>query len=202
YDSIMRPFKPYILKAIEKIEQLDIDIIAPAHGPIIRKYPRKYIESYLSWSHVQTDEVKNVLILFASIYGNTKKMAEAIAKGVSEEGVNVKMLDVNNTDHQFIRDAIEKADGIIVGSPTIVGDVPRPVWDALTLFSTVSSRIKLGAVFGSYGWSGEAAKMVEGRLSGLHIKLYKSSLRIKLIPEDKTLKKCQEFGKEFVTALE
>ena len=202
YDSIMRPFKPYILKAIEKIEELDIDIIATSHGPIIRKNPRKYIESYLRWSQVQTDAIKNVLILYASIYGSTKKMAEAIAKGVSEEGVNVKMLDVNDTDLQFIRDAIEKADGIIVGSPTIAGDAPRPVWDALTLLSTVKSRIKLGSAFGSYGWSGEATKMVEDRLSGLHIKLHKPSLKIKLIPEDKTLKECQGFGKEFVIALE
>jgi len=202
YDCIMRPFKPYILKVIEKLEGLDIDVIAPAHGPIIRRDPRKNIESYLSWSQAQTDAIKNVLILYASIYGSTKKMAEAIAKGASAEGVNVKMLDVNDTDPQFIRDAIEKADGILVGSPTIVGDAPRTVWDALTLLSTVKSRIKLGSAFGSYGWSGEATKMVEDRLSGLHIKLHKPSLRIKLIPEDKTLKECQEFGKEFVIALE
>lgn len=202
YDCIMRPFKPYILKAIEKIEELDIDIIATAHGPIIRKNPHKYIESYLSWSQNSSDTIKNVLILYVSIYGSTKKMAEFIAKGISGENVNIKMLDVNNTDPQFIRDAIEKADGIIIGSPTIAGDVPRPVWDALTLLSTVKSRIKLGTAFGSYGWSGEATKMIEDRLSGLHIKLHKPSLRIKLIPEDKTLQECQEFGKEFVIALE
>ncbi len=201
YDGIMRPFKPYILKAIERIEGLDIDIIATAHGPIIRRNPRKYIESYLRWSQTQTDTIKNVLILYVSIYGSTKKMAKTIAKGISEEGVNVKMLDVNDTDPQFIRDAIEKADGIIVGSPTIVGDAPRPVWDALTLLSSVNSRIKLGSAFGSYGWSGEATKMVEDRLSGLHIKLHKPSFRVKLIPEEKTLKECQEFGKEFTVAL-
>jgi len=201
YDSIMRPFKPHILNTIEKIEELEIDTIAPAHGPIIRRNPQKYIESYLSWSHAQTDVIKNVLILYVSIYGSTKKMAEAIAEGISGEGVNVKMLDVNDTDPQFVRDAIEKADGIIVGSPTIVGDAPRPVWDALTLLSSVKLKIKLGSAFGSYGWSGEATKMVEDRLSGLHIKLHKPSLRIKLIPEDKTLKECLEFGKEFVSAL-
>ena len=201
YDSIMRPFKQHVLKAIEKIEELDIDIIATAHGPIIRETPRKYIESYRRWSQIQTDAAKNVLILYASIYGSTKKMAEVIAKGVSEEGANFKMLDVNDTDHQFIRDAIEKADGIIVGTPTIVGDAPRPVWDALALLSSVKLKIKLGSAFGSYGWSGEATKMVEDRLSGLHIKLHKPSFRVKLIPEDKTLKECQEFGKEFVTAL-
>ncbi len=202
YDSIMRPFKPYILKAIEKVEELDIDIIATAHGPVIRNNPRKYIESYLRWSQIQTEAIKNVLILYTSIYGSTKKMAEAIAKGALEEGVNVKLLDVNDTDPQFIRDAIEKADGIIVGSPTIVGDVPKPVWDALTLLSSVKSSIKLGAAFGSYGWSGEATKMVEDRLSGLHIKLHKPCLKIKLIPDDNIIEECQGFGKEFVIALE
>ncbi len=201
YDCIMRPFKPYILKAIERIEDLDIDIIATAHGPIIRKNPRKYIESYLSWSQTETDALKSVLILYVSIYGSTKKMAEAIAKGASGEGVKVKMLDVNDTDPQFIRDAIERADGIIVGSPTIAGDAPRPVWDALALLSSVNFKIKLGSVFGSYGWSGEATKMVEDRLSGLHIKLHKPSLKIKLIPENKTLKECQGFGKEFTAVL-
>ena len=89
-----------------------------------------------------------------------------------------------------------------VGSPTIVGDAPRPVWDALTLLSSVNFRIKLGSAFGSYGWSGEATKMIEDRLNGLHIKLHKPSLKIKLIPDDKVLKECQEFGKKFATALE
>ena len=202
YDSIMRPFKPHILKAIEKIGELDIDIIATGHGPIIRKDPRKHIESYRRWSQAQIDKKKNVLILYVSIYGSTKKMAEAIAKGVSGEGMNSKIFDINDSDHQFIRDAIERADGIIVGAPTVAGDAPKPVWDALSLLATVKSRIKLGSAFGSYGWSGEAMKMIEDRLSGLHIKLHKPSLKIKLIPDDNILKECQEFGKKFAIALE
>ncbi len=129
-------------------------------------------------------------------------MAEAISKGVSEAGVNTRILDMNSSDHQFIRDAIERADGIIVGAPTVAGDAPKPVWDALSLLSTVKSGIKLGSAFGSYGWSGEAVEMIEDRLSGLHIKLHKPSLKIKLIPDDKVLEECQEFGEKFAIALE
>jgi flavorubredoxin len=129
-------------------------------------------------------------------------MAEAIAKGVSGEGMNSKIFDINDSDHQFIRDAIERADGIIVGAPTVAGDAPKPVWDALSLLTTVKSGIKLGSAFGSYGWSGEAVEMIEHRLSGLHIKLHKPSLKIKLIPDDNILKECQEFGKKFANALE
>jgi len=202
YDSIMRPFKPYILKAIEKIRELDIDIIATGHGPILRKDPWKYIESYFNWSQTEIDAKKNVLILYVSIYGNTRNIADAIARGISKENVDVKLFDINDTDYQIMRDAIEKADGILVGSPTIAGDVPRPVWEVLSLLTTVKSRIKLGSAFGSYGWSGEATRMIEDRLSGLHIKLHKPSLRIKLIPDDAVLKECREFGKKFATALE
>lgn len=201
YDCIMRPFKSHILKAIEKIRGLNIDIIATGHGPILRKDPWKYIDSYFNWSRAELDSKKNILILYASIYGSTKNMAEAIAKGVLEEDANVTLFDINNTDYQTIRDAIEKADGILVGSPTVAGDAPRPVWEALCLIATIQSRIKLGASFGSYGWSGEAAKMIENRLSDLHIKLHKPSLRIRLIPDDTALIECQDFGKKFTTTL-
>jgi NADH oxidase (H2O-forming) len=202
YDNILRPFKPYILKAIEKIRKINIDIIATGHGPILRKDPWKYIESYFNRSQTQKDAKKNVLILYVSVYGSTKKMAEAIANGISKENVNVILFDINDTDYQIMRDAIEKADGILVGSPTIVGDAPRPVWEALSLLTTVKSRIKLGSSFGSYGWSGEAARMIENRLSELHIKLHKPSLRIKLIPDNTVLQECHEFGKKFAAALE
>ncbi len=202
YDCIMRPFKPYILKAIEKIRGLDIDIIATGHGPILRKDPWEHIERYFSWSQTQIDTKKNVLILYVSVYGSTKKMAEAIAKGVLDESVNVKIFDISDSDYQHIRDAIEKADGILIGSPTIVGDVPRPVWDVLSLLTSVKPRIKLGSSFGSYGWSGEAMKIIEDRLNGQHIKIHKPPLKIKLIPDDKALKECEEFGKKFAIALE
>lgn len=202
YDNIVRPFKPYVLKAIENIKKLDIDIIATGHGPILRKDPWKYVESYFNWSQPKIDSKKNVLILYVSIYGSTKKMAEAITEGVSEEGIKVNLFDINDSSYELMRDAIEKADGILIGTPTIVGDAPRPVWDAISLLATVKSTIKLGSTFGSYGWSGEAIKMIEDRLNGLHIKLQRPSLKIKLIPDEVVLKECREFGKKFAIALE
>ncbi len=202
YDNIVRPFKPYVLKAIENIKKLDIDIIATGHGPILRKDPWKYVESYFNWSQPKIDSKKNVLILYVSIYGSTKKMAEAIAEGISEEGIKVNLFEVNDSSYELMRDAIEKADGILFGTPTIAGDAPRPVWDAISLLATVKSKIKLGSTFGSYGWSGEAIKMIEDRLNGLHIKLQRPSLKIKLIPDEVVLKECREFGKKFAIALE
>lgn len=201
YDCIVRPFKPYVLKAIEKIRELEFNIIATGHGPILRKDPWKYIEKYSNWSQTEIREKKKVLVLYVSVYGNTKIIAEAIAKGISKENINVEIFDMNNTGHEKIRNEIEKSDGILVGSPTIAGDVPVPVWNVLSLITTVKSRIKLGSAFGSYGWSGEATRMIEDRLNGLHIKLHKPSLKIRLVPDDETLNQCREFGKEFAIAL-
>ena len=201
YDCLMRPFRPYVIKAIEKIRELSIEIIATGHGPILRSNPAEYIDKWFKWSQSHEVVKRNVLILYASVYGNTKKMAEYIAKGVSEEDTNVRLFDIADSGHELIRDAIEDADGLLVGSPTIAGDVPMPVWDVLTLLATVKRRVMLGSAFGSYGWSGEAARMIEGRLSGLRIKLYTPSLKLKLIPNDEVLNECREFGKNFAIAL-
>lgn len=201
YDCIMRPFKPYVLKAMEKIRKVEFTVIAPGHGPILRRDPERYVEKYSRWSQKQVNKKKRVLVLYISLYGNTQRVAEAIAGGISEENIDVNIFDITNADYEEIRNAIEDADGILVGSPTIVGDVPGPVWNALSLISTVDSKIKLGAAFGSYGWSGEAAGMIEERLKGLHIKLHKPSLKIRLVPDDTTLVECHTFGKIFANAL-
>ncbi|NOG82869.1 MAG: FprA family A-type flavoprotein [Candidatus Scalindua sp. SCAELEC01] len=202
FDCIMRPFKSYALKAIEKIKDLKIDIIATGHGPILRKNPRRNIENWLKWSKLDLEGRKNILILYTSIYGNTKKMAHAIAKGASSRDADIKLIDIMETDFQAIRDDIEKADGILIGSPTIAGDVPRPVWDVLSLISSVKSMILLSSTFGSFGWSGEATSMLEERLKGLHIRLHKPSLKIKLIADDSALSECEGFGSEFADALQ
>ena len=201
YDCIIRPFKPYVLKAVDRIKDLRIDIIATGHGPILRKDPQRYIERWHKWSKQGEEKKTNILVLYASIYGNTKKMAESLEKGMSTQNVNVTSFNINNPEIQEIRDAIEKADGLLVGSPTIAGDVPRPVWDVLALIKSVHSKIKLASAFGSFGWSGEATKMIEDRLSGLHIKLHKPPLKKKLVPNNEDLQECFEFGEKFVAAL-
>ncbi|MDR4506000.1 MAG: FprA family A-type flavoprotein [Candidatus Scalindua sp.] len=202
FDCIMRPYKSYVLKAVDKIKDLKIEIIATGHGPVLRKTPKKYIENWRKWSETGLRERKNILILYTTIYGNTEKMADAIAKGASGRDADVTLVDIMETNFQKIRDDLEKADGILIGSPTIAGDVPKPVWDALSLISSVQSMILLGSAFGSFGWSGEATRMMEDRLSGLHIRLHKPSLKIKLTADKTILSKCEEFGIEFADALQ
>lgn len=202
FDHIMRPFKEHALKALDKIQDLPIDLIATSHGPILNSNPRKYMDLCREWSRLPEKGVeKTLLIFYASAYGNTAKMAEEIALGARSRGVKVSLFDLVGTDVPSVLDKIEAADGIAVGSATVNGDALKPVWNLLSSLATVKVKGKAAAAFGSFGWSGEAAKFVEQRLEGLRFKLVGEPLTVKLAPTDEDLARCREFGQQLADAL-
>ncbi|NOZ20318.1 MAG: FprA family A-type flavoprotein [Planctomycetes bacterium] len=198
FDAIMRPFKPKVLAAISKIRDLDIEMICPSHGPILRKDPWSYVDAYEKWSTVPESDGKRVLIVYLSAHENTRRMAEEIVEGIKSAGGTPVLLRIKETDHAAIRDELEKADGLIFGTATIGGDVPSPMWGVLGLLSTVFLKAKRGAAFGSFGWSGEAVGMIEERLRAVRIKVIESGLRFKFTPTEEDLSKCRAFGADFV----
>jgi flavorubredoxin len=201
YQGIMRPFKDKMLEAIAKIRDLDIDVIAPSHGPILRSDPWKYVEQYVEWSTPVSATGKKVLVFYASAHGNTKMMAEEVAKGAAIDGVEVEVFDLTETDPGEVLDDIEAADALIVGSATINGDAVKPVWDLLSSLATIRLRGKVGGAFGSYGWSGEAVGMVEDRLKSLKFKVPEPGLRFTLVPTAEELQACREFGARIAESL-
>jgi flavorubredoxin len=202
YDHIMRPFKKSVLQALKLYERLEIDMIAPLHGPILRTNPSKYIESYKKWSSEtkfskKDFDYKHINIFYISSYGNTQEMAEAIYKGVdSVEGIRASMYDMSSLEPESIITLLEESDGVLIGSPTINGDAVKPVWDLLSYMCYIEKSGKIGAVFGSYGWSGEAFDMVQSRLKGLKFRVPLSPMKIKLNPTEDDLKNCFDFGVE------
>lgn len=202
YSHIMRPFKPYVLSALQLIEPLKLDMIAPTHGPILRDQPRHYVERYriLSTPTLHRDMnsgEKTMVIFYISSYGNTERMAEAIAEGAQEiGGFRISLYDLEGGEVEPFVDLVEDADAILVGSPTINGDAVKPVWDLLSSFAKISVKGKLAAAFGSYGWTGEAVRMVEDRLRGLKMRVPVGGLRIKLVPSEAELNDCRAFGRE------
>jgi NADH oxidase (H2O-forming) len=202
YAHIMRPFKDYVNRALALIEPLPLNSIFPAHGPLLRDKPQRYVQRYseLSRSALQSEisvGEKTLLIFYISSYGNTRRMAEAIYEGaMSVEHVRVSLYDLEGSEITPFVDLIEGADGLIFGTPTINGDAVKPVWDLLSSLTVVNLKSKLGGVFGSYGWTGEAVKMVEDRLRGLKLRVPIPGIRIKLIPTDEEIQLCREFGQE------
>jgi len=194
YRGIMGPFKDKVLQAIDKIRDLEIEVIAPSHGPLLRSDPWKFVEQYAEWSTLPTTAAKTVLIFYASAHGNTKMMAEEIAKGAAIEGVKVQSFDLTETSPADVLDRIETAQALVIGSPTVNGDAVKPVWDLLSSLATIRLRGKVGAAFGSYGWSGEAVGMIEDRLKSLKLRVPEPGVRFTLVPTAEELKSCQEFG--------
>ena len=202
YDQIMRPFAEHVMKAHEKIKDLPIRMIAPSHGPILRSEPWRYIDEYVSWSAPISDvrrsgaRSREILVLYTSAYGNTERMARAIVEGAVAPGVDVSLINIAQLDMSEMLPKIEAADAIIVGSPTINGDALKPVWDLLSSLATIKLRGKIGAAFGSYGWSGEAVKMIEERMKSLKFKVIEPGIRAILTPDEEALRQCRELGRK------
>ena len=201
YAHIMRPFKKHVMDALKLIEPLKLKQIAPTHGPILRERPRRYVTHYreLSTSSLSGEiggDDQSMVIFYMSSYGNTARMAEEISAGAGAvEGVRVSLYDLEGGETEPFVDLIEEADALLFGSPTINGDAVKPVWDLLSSLAVINLKGKLGGAFGSYGWSGEAVKMIEDRMRGLKMYIPHEGLRVKLIPTDEELEECQGFGR-------
>jgi flavorubredoxin len=207
YQHIMRPFREHVLDALDLIEPLEIRLIAPAHGPILRDAPMSYVQRYRQLaSPLLANEAaghdKTLIIFYISAYGNTALMAQAVRQGAEEiSGVRVSLYDLQGGEVSPFVDLVEEADAIVFGSPTINGDAVKPIWDLLSSLAVVNVREKLGAAFGSFGWSGEAVAMVEDRLRGLKLRVPVKGVKVKLIPTEAELALCRAFGRDLALHL-
>jgi NADH oxidase (H2O-forming) len=200
YECIMGPFKPFVLKAIKKIENLSIDMICTGHGPVLRKNHWKIIDLYRQWSTPTpfTDGSSRVTISYVSAYGYTEAIANKIAEGIKSTGnFKINMYNIINHDMSEIVNSINESDGILFGSPTINADLLPPVRNVLTELNPIIHGGKFAAAFGSYGWSGEAVPQIETRLKELRMKLHGPGLKINFKPSEEDLEAAFNFGKEF-----
>ncbi|MBU3179697.1 FAD-dependent oxidoreductase [Clostridium psychrophilum] len=198
FDAIMGPFKPYVLKAIDKIKDLPIDIICPGHGPILRDDPLGIVNQYKKWSLPEkSKETPEVTICYVSAYGYTQSIANKIEQGIiSSSNYKVNMYDVIHHDMNDILKKIDESEGIIFGSPTINGDALKPIWDILINLNPVVHGGKVASAFGSYGWSGEAVPNIKDRLKQINLDLYPEMV-VNFKPSEKDLNFAYKFGESF-----
>jgi flavorubredoxin len=201
YDHIMRPFADKILAGVAKVEQLEIKMIAPSHGPVLREDPWRYVEAYKQWSEAAQPQDRSLAVIYVSAYGNTKKLAEAIAQGALSTGAKVKLFDATALDLATAQDELETVKGLVFGSPTINGDALLPVWNVINAIPLLANRGKFAATFGSFGWSGEATKLMDERLKGLKLKVNMAPLKVNFVPTADDLAKAEAFGAEFANQI-
>ncbi len=203
FDCIMGPFKPFMLKAINKIEKLDIDTICPGHGPVLRSNPFEVVNKCKEWCQpVKKNEVKKIVIPYVTAYGYTEVIAKEIVKGIESKGnFDIKLLNVIEHDLNDVVAEVASSDAFICGSPTILADMLEPIRELLTKLNPVIHGGKYAGAFGSYGWSGEAVPRIDTRLAELKMKTVAPSININFKPSEKELEESFNYGVAFADVL-
>ena len=197
FECLMAPMNSQVDSIVEQIEELDIRTIAPGHGPAIESSWRSLLRDYQRWGESKEKVFLKVIMLFASAYGNTATIADALGKGVSKTGINVESINCEFIDPNQLIEAIQKADGYLIGSPTLGGHAPTPIVSALgTLLSEGNKKNPVG-IFGSYGWSGEALELLENKLRDGGFGFGFEPIKVKFSPDSQMIKTIEETGALF-----
>ena len=197
FECLMAPMTSQIDSLIDKLEELDIRTIAPSHGPAIEISWRSLLNDYRQWGEGKEQSLTKVILLFASAYGNTATIADALANGINKAGVRIESFNCEFTSPKELTQAIKGADAYLIGSPTLGGHAPTPIVAALGILLTEGNRKNPVGIFGSYGWSGEALDLLEKKLKDGGFLFGFDPIKIKFTPDSKTLKTLEEIGTVF-----
>jgi flavorubredoxin/flavin reductase (DIM6/NTAB) family NADH-FMN oxidoreductase RutF len=201
FDSLMAPAARQIESTLDKIAEYPVSFYATGHGPLVKYGLTELTHLYREWSRKQSSQELNVALIYASAYGNTATVAQAIAAGITKAGVGVQSINCEFVEPSEIKAALEKCSAFIIGSPTLGGHAPTPIQTALGVILSTAEKTKLAGVFGSFGWSGEAIDLLETKLKDAGYKLGFEPIRVKFKPTDITLKQCEETGTDFAQAV-
>jgi NADH oxidase (H2O-forming) len=203
FDVIMRPFSRFILKAIEKVEPLELDFICTGHGPMHHKNLRKAIELSKRYADqylqiVSEKNRMNILIAYVSAYGYTKEGAHVIAEGILEtQDITVDIVDIEDISLEELESRLIMSDGLLVGSPTINQNTLLPVYKLFALINPIRDKGKLAGAFGSYGWSGESPNLILETLRLLKLKIFEETAAFKFSADNNEKEYLREFGRNF-----
>lgn len=205
FGAIFGPFKPYVLKGLEKISGLDIERCCTSHGPVLTKQGLlpQVMKQYRAWSQPVKNEKPLIPVFYCSAYGNTSRAAEAIRKGILavKPEAEVPLYNIIEEDMGALGAQMARSDAFLIGSPTLNRDAVPPVWQLLAHVDAINMQKRPVAVFGSFGWSGEAVPALASRLRQLKLEVFGEGFRFNFVPSEEDLEKACQFGEEFAKSL-
>ncbi len=201
FDCLHAPQAKQVETALDKLATVNAQCYAPAHGPVVRFSLSRFGYDYRQWCQQQEQQELRVALLYASAYGNTAVLAGAIAQGLIQSEVAVESINCELAAPAEITRAVEACDGFIIGSPTLGGHAPAQIQTALGLILSAAPKTRLAGVFGSYGWSGEAVDLIEGKLQDANYRFGFDPIRVRFSPTEEGIEVCATAGREFAQAL-
>ncbi len=201
FANILLLYAPLILKLVNTVTEMNlpIDMICPDHGIMWRKDPSKIINAYVEWS-TQTPRRKAVVV-YDTMWHSTESMAEAVVEALVEEDVETRSMHLGTCHRSDVITEVLDAGAVVVGSPTLNNNLFPTVSDFLTYMKGLKPRNKVGAAFGSYGWSGEAVKLLNRELEEMKFDVVDPGVRAQFVPGDKALDACRELGRKIAAGL-
>ena len=194
YANILLPYSPLVLKLLDEVEKsgLEIDIIAPDHGPVWRKDLGWILDRYRMWAEQKPTE--KAVVLFDTMWHSTEMMARAIEEGLVAGGARVKVMSMASSHRSDVAYELLDAGGLIAGSPTLNNNIFPTMADVLTYLKGLRPANLIGAAFASYGWGGESAAQLNAILSEMKVELVSEPLKVKYVPNEEDLSRCFDLG--------
>ena len=192
YANIVMPYGAQVLKALEALKGIEVEVIGPSHGLIWRKHIPQLLATYEGWAKGET--VERALIVYDTMWGSTEKMARAIYRGLTEEGIPTKMYRLTGSDTSDIVKEVLEARGLLLGTPTLNNGVFPTVAEFSTYIKGLRPKGRIAATFGSYGWGIGAIKALAADLQAAGMEVLEE-FQVKFVPDGENLDKCEALGR-------
>jgi len=201
YANILTLYSPLVKKLLAKVAEigLEIDMIAPDHGILWRDNPGQILKAYDKWSSHEGNG--KALVIYDTMWHSTEMMAKAIADGIIDEGVSVQLLDLRKCHRSDVMTEVLTTSAIALGCPTLNNGLLPRMAGFLMYMRGLKPTNKIGAAFGSFGWSGEAVKLMNEAMEGMKFEIIDPGVKIKYVPEHDNLKDCVELGRKIGRAV-
>ena len=196
------PYNAIVKKTIARVREKgwEMDVLAPDHGPLIRaEGVGRIIGMWDEWADQKP--VNKAIVVFDTMWQNTAKMAHAIGEGLTAGGADARVMSLAASHRSDVATEALDAGAIVVGSPTLNNNMFPTVADMLTYLKGLKPKNKIGAVFGTYGWSGEAVGQIEAVLRDMKVEIVREGLKVKYGPKAAELDGCRQLGLDVAARL-
>ncbi len=196
YANILLPFSPLVRKLLGRVPawKLDLQMIAPDHGPVWRRDPGQILELYDKWAAQPYG--RKAVVVYDTMWESTARMATAVGEGLAATGLHVVLMPLRSVHRSDVATEVLEAGALVLGSPTMNGEVLPPLADVTTYLRGLKPQRLVAAAFGSYGWSGEAVAKLAAVLEEMKLEAVANGVRVRYVPDAEALQACRDLGTE------